>query len=296
MLAIVIPYFKEKYFETTLESLAIQTEKKFKVYIGDDASPDSPIDILDKFEGQFDFVYHRFDENLGSSSLTKHWERCVALANEEEWVMILGDDDVLGKNVVDAFYLNLREAKKVDVIRFASCKIDENGDVTSSVYCHPKKESSVDFLFKKKKRNSLSEYIFKRSQIIEIGFKNFPLAWCSDILAVLEFSNFDLVYSINEAIVYVRISALSISGNQVNVKSKSLASEEFSSFIIFKKFQFFNKVQRLSILYGYEVAIKRNRKVKIGDWFTLLKLYIKNFSLVHIFKFLRRFIISFFKR
>jgi len=296
MLAIIIPYYKLTFFENTLESLLNQTDKKFKVYIGDDASPDSPINILKKFEGQFDYVYHRFDENLGSSSLTKHWERCVALANGEEWVMILGDDDVLGKNVVEAFYLNLREAKTVDVIRFASCKIDENGDVTSSVYYHPKTESSVDFLFKKKKRNSLSEYVFKRSQIIEIGFKNFPLAWCSDILAVLEFSNFNLVHSINEAIIYIRISALSISGNQDNVRLKNLASEEFSSFIIFKKFQFFNKIQRLSIIKGYEVAIQRNRKLKIGDSFTLFKLYIKNFSLVHTSKFLRRFIISFFKR
>ena len=56
MLAIVIPYFKKKYFETTLESLAIQTEKKFKVYIGDDASTEDPTALLKKVEGQFDFV------------------------------------------------------------------------------------------------------------------------------------------------------------------------------------------------------------------------------------------------
>lgn len=294
MLAIVIPYFKLTFFEATLESLSNQTDKRFKVYIGNDASMENPLILLEKYRGIFDFVYHDFENNVGGISLVKHWERCINLIEEEEWLMILGDDDVLDKNVIEAFYTNLEEVKLVDVIRFASCKIDENDDVSSSVYYHPKKESSVDFLFKEKKRNSLSEYIFKRSQIIEIGFRNFPLAWCSDILAVLEFSNFKLVHSINEAIVYIRISTLSISGNQDNVRLKNLASEEFSSFIIFKKFQFFNKVQRLSILYGYEVAIKRNRKVKIRDWFTLLKLYIKNFSLVHIFKFLRRFIIDVF--
>lgn len=295
MLAIVIPYFKKKYFETTLESLAIQTEKKFKVYIGDDASTEDPTALLKKVEGQFDFVYHRFEENLGSSSLTKQWERCVSLVTQEDWVMILGDDDILGKNVVEAFYSNLEEVKSVDVIRFSSCKIDEKGDVSSNIFYHPKRESSVEFLFKEKKRSSLSEYAFKRSQIIEIGFKNFPLAWCSDILAVLEFSNFDLVYSINEAIVYVRISALSISGNQDNVRLKNLASEEFSSFIIFKKFHFFNKIQRLSIINGYEVAMKRNRKLKIEDSFTLFKLYVKNSSILHVFKFFRRLIVGFFK-
>ncbi len=262
--------FKKKYFETTLRIACDSNEKKnLKFILAITLRTEDPTALLKKVEGQFDFVYHRFEENLGSSSLTKQWERCVSLVTQEDWVMILGDDDILGKNVVEAFYSNLEEVKSADVIRFSSCKIDEKGNVSSNIFYHPKRESSVEFLFKEKKRSSLSEYAFKRSQIIEIGFKNFPLAWCSDILAVLEFSNFDLVYSINEAIVYVRISALSISGNQDNVRLKNLASEEFSSFIIFKKFHFFNKIERLSIINGYEVAMKRNRKLKIEDKFLL---------------------------
>jgi hypothetical protein len=33
MLAVVIPYFKATFFEATLQSLASQTNKRFKVYI-----------------------------------------------------------------------------------------------------------------------------------------------------------------------------------------------------------------------------------------------------------------------
>jgi len=40
MLAIVVPYYKLTFFEETLKSLKSQTNKKFKVYIGDDASPE----------------------------------------------------------------------------------------------------------------------------------------------------------------------------------------------------------------------------------------------------------------
>jgi hypothetical protein len=162
------------------------------------------------------------------------------------------------------------------------------------MYIIEPKKNLLWIFYLKKNRTSLSEYVFKRNQIIKIGFKNFPLAWCSDILAVLEFSNFNLVYTINEAIVYIRISDFSISGNQDNVKLKNLASEEFSSFIIFEKFQFFTKTQRLSILNGYEVAIKRNRKLEMKDWLILLKLNIKNFSFIHVSKFIRRFIINVF--
>ena len=126
MLAIVIPYFKRTFFEATLESLANQTDKRFKVYIGDDASPENLTDLLEKYKGKFDFVYHRFDDNLGSISLTQQWERCIALSGEEEWVMILGDDDVLGENVVEEFYSNLPEIKnkEINVVRFTTAKIN----------------------------------------------------------------------------------------------------------------------------------------------------------------------------
>ena len=289
MIAIVIPYFKAKYFEATLLSLSNQTDKRFKVYIGDDASPENPETTLSKYQDIIDFEYHVFSENLGSISLTKQWERCINFA-DEEWIMILGDDDVLSENVIKEFYKNLDNLDGLKVIRYASCKIDENGQVMSNVFEHPVKESSIDFLFRHR-RNSLSEYIFKREQITNIGFKNFHLAWCSDILAVLEFSDFGLVYSINNATVFIRITSESISGNLENIKRKNLASEQFSYYIINQKLSFFNKLQCLKILYGYEVAIKRNRKLEMKDWLLLFKLYAKNFQLVPAIKFLRRFVI-----
>ena len=51
MLAIVIPYYKIIFFEKTLESLAKQTDKRFHVYIGDDGSPNAPLELLKKYEG-----------------------------------------------------------------------------------------------------------------------------------------------------------------------------------------------------------------------------------------------------
>ena len=111
MLAIIIPYYKLVFFEETLQSLADQTDERFKVYIGDDASPENPTEIVKQYRGKFDFVYHRFETNLGSISLPQQWERCIALTADEEWIMILGDDDYLGENVVEQFYAHLQEFK-----------------------------------------------------------------------------------------------------------------------------------------------------------------------------------------
>ena len=56
MLAIIIPYYKLTFFEATLQSLAYQTDKRFKVYIGDDDSPEDCTVLLQKFEGQFEVI------------------------------------------------------------------------------------------------------------------------------------------------------------------------------------------------------------------------------------------------
>ena len=103
MLAIVIPYYNIKFFDKTLESLSNQTDKRFAVYIGDDNSPNNPEGLISKFASGLTVKYVRFEENWGSYSLAKQFERCVDLLQDEQWIMILGDDDVLDKNCVNFF-------------------------------------------------------------------------------------------------------------------------------------------------------------------------------------------------
>jgi glycosyltransferase involved in cell wall biosynthesis len=286
MLAIIIPYYKLTFFEATLASLASQTDQRFKVYIGDDASPEDPLILLEKCQDQFDFEYHRFENNLGGVSLVKQWERCIALSGVEEWLMILGDDDVLGENVVHEFYRNLNEINiNSHVIRFASRKIDKAGVKTTKVYHNPKMERSTDFLFRKT-RSSLSEYMFKRSQIVTIGFKDFPLAWLSDVLAVLEFSDFKEVYSINEAVIYIRITDLSISGKQDNLKSKSNATFYFYHYLLTHKIDYFTLVQKKELLQRINKCYLNNKR-EVNLFFKISKLYLINFSIKDYFSFIQ---------
>jgi len=143
VLAIIIPYYKLTFFEETLQSLAIQTDKRFKVYIGDDASPEDPQELLEKYKGKFNFLYKRFEYNLGSSSLTKQWERCIAMTNNEEWIMILGDDDYLGETVVASWYGNFVSfISKSNLVRFASKIQNDSSQSISAVFEHPKWESA----------------------------------------------------------------------------------------------------------------------------------------------------------
>lgn len=287
MLAIIIPYYKRTYFEETLKSLAIQTNKRFKVYIGDDASPENPAALLAKYEGKFDFIYHRFEENLGAKSLTLQWDRCIALSSDEEWLMVLGDDDVLGENVVEAFYRNLLEIEQVgsNVIRFAVQKINEHSSSISDVYVNPKIEKAVDFLFRKT-RSSLSEYAFKKEKVIEIGFKNFPLGWYSDVLGVLEFSGHNTIFSINEAQVYIRISVISISGKDDNFKLKSKAKFDFYYYLLNQKYAFFSNEERKELFFMINKCYINDKK-EFVLFFKISKLHLKNFLFKDYLSFIR---------
>ncbi|SHM18472.1 glycosyltransferase family 2 protein [Flavobacterium chilense] len=298
MLAIVIPYYKLIFFEETLKSLSAQTDKRFRVYIGNDASPEDPSLLLEEYKDKIDFVYQLFEENLGGASLAKHWERCIALVKDEDWIMILGDDDVLENNVVESWYkhYNIFNTKS-NLVRFASksFNMNLNGRISDS-FINPEWEKASDSYFRRFKgltRSSLSEYAFSKTVFKKYGFFDFPLAWHSDDAAWLFFSDDKLIYSINESNLLIRYSSSSISGKQNNQKLKDIASEKFYSQCITKKIELFNKSQQLDLILEYEIAIKKNRKLRLAEWRYLLLFYLSSMQINAFFKCLRRFCLSF---
>lgn len=300
MLAIVIPYYKYFFFEATLQSLAQQTNKLFTVYIGDDASPENPMYLLERYKETFSYQYQRFDSNLGSISLTKQWERCLAMVEDEEWIMILGDDDTISDNFVEEFYTHLDEINqlKIDVIRFATIVINELGETVSKKYEHPTLETSTDFLMRKLKggtRSSLSEFVFKRDVLDKIKFKNFPLAWYSDYLAVLECSKFSNIYTINKAIVSFRLSYINITGKKDDLVLKNVATFNYYYYLLEKKFFFFDNEQRDKLYFMLEKTFLDN-KLNFKFWLLLAKLYITHLEIKRSFKLLSKVLNSILKK
>ena len=281
MLAIVIPYYKSIFFEETLTSLANQTSKEFNLYIGDDASPNNPESIIMHFKENLNLTYKRFDSNLGKISLTRQWGRCLELTGEEEWIMILGDDDVLSPGTVEAFYKHHQYfSNKSNVVRFASQILFEETNSVSRVYEHPvweEPEESFMRRFRGNSRSSLSEYIFSRKAYNIHGFYDYPLAWHSDDRAWLEFSDGNPIYSINEAVVIFRHSRHNITGKEDNYKEKSIASDEFYKYLSLRTG--FSVKYQLMFARIYERSLRKKGKLKKRDWLLLLKIYLSNFQL-----------------
>ena len=274
MLAIVIPFYKITFFEQTLDSLASQTCNNFSVYIGDDASPQNPEDLISLYKDKIDITYKRFNENWGQRSLVSHWYRCINLLENERWINILGDDDLLEENFVEEFYRKQNEFKDYfSVIRYSTVKINSEGKITSGPFYHPKIESSKEFVFNKI-RSSLSEYIFERRKVEEIGFQDFPLGWYSDQLAVIEFSGYGNLYSINSSTVKVRISSLSISGRKDLEAIKSKSKFLFYSYLLKNK-NFFTDSEFAILLYRIS-KIYRNDRKKVERFLKISLVYLVN--------------------
>ncbi|TRO63917.1 glycosyltransferase family 2 protein [Christiangramia sabulilitoris] len=294
MLAIIIPYYKIKYFEETLSSLARQSNRNFNVYIGNDSSPQNPEDIVKKYLGKINIVYKEFEENLGRISLSSQWERCIQLSKNEEWLMILGDDDYLSDNYIDEFYQHLNEIKSLNikVVRFASRIVKiSNRTKISDLYTHPKIENSTDFFYRKffqASRGSLTEQIFRRDAYLKHGFRDFPLAWGTDNFAWLEFSDFGEIYSINSATAYFRISEENISrgGYLENVKLK--AKHDYFEILIKEYLPQFKSYQRKKILNLFEILSYRSKGLNLKTWLFLNYLYLKEEGFLSLLKYNRR--------
>ncbi|BDU23556.1 glycosyltransferase [Flavobacterium sp. GSB-24] len=299
MLAIIVPYYKISFFEATLESLANQTDKRFKAYIGNDSSPQSPEKILEKYQNHLDIKYVRFDNNLGREDLTKQWERCIELTNDETWIMILGDDDILQENVVESFFDNLKEIEKSksNIVRFATQTFDNTQNRVSKIFTNPRLEKASESYYRKYlglSRSSLSEYIFKKDVYLKYKFKNYPLAWHSDDYAWIEFAEDFPIYSINESVISITVSDESLTGMTNNLIIKNNAEIQFYIDLVTNKLKLFKRKQRANLLLQTEISLKKYRKITSVEWSKLSILYISNLLFFQFFKLVRRFIKSHF--
>lgn len=190
ILAIVIPAYKANYLSEALDSIALQTDKRFCVYIGDDNSSEDIESIVSKYDGRFNYIYKRFEENLGGKDLVAQWERCIDMTRNEPWIWLFSDDDIMDSECVSAFYRKLDSiTTETDLLRF-DVKILNRNVLTD--YSSLPEVISSEYLFKGKMNGKMPcfavEYIFSRNVYNRCDrFQNFDLAWHSDIATWMKF-------------------------------------------------------------------------------------------------------------
>jgi len=230
-IAIIIPAYKPDYLEKALKSIENQTDMRFQVYIGDDASPNNLWPIVEPFIERNDWIYTKFETNLGKSNLVGHWNRCVKLSIEP-WIWLFSDDDELDPNCVSSFYKTLEGSLASNIFKFNFSIINEHSERIAS---NETEFSTIDgFEFGKRRfertlLNSAVEFIFSRYVFErEGGFVNFPSAWCSDDASWIAFSSPGTIQYIEGGKVFWRMSDVNISSQAGEfVATKLTAASDF---------------------------------------------------------------------
>lgn len=228
-LAIVIPAYKPEFFEQTLQSIAAQTDKRFRLYVGDDAGPAELQSMVRRFEERLDITYHRFDTNLGEASLVQQWQRCVELSSEP-WVWLFADDDLADHDCVASFHRTLQETDgRYDVYRFSTVRIDESDQVILVNPPHPHTETSLAFLhhiLTGQRRSYAPEHIFRRAVYdAREGLVDFPLAWCSDHASWAEFGRETCIRTVEGPVIRWRESV----GNLTSLVDEKTAQRKIEA-------------------------------------------------------------------
>lgn len=238
LLSIVIPAYRVRFLDEALASVATAADgdADIEVVVGDDASPDDIRGIVEPYESRLRLVYHRFDTNLGRESLTRQWDRCVALSRGR-WVLLLGDDDLIDENYIRAFRETLAATRGAfDVYRFDARWIDADGTVIRSGDTHPDVQQWDEYLLARFRSQSYTftcDNVFSRSAYDRAGgFVDFPLAWCADDASWIAFGAKTGFKKVHGALASWRLSGDNISSNKPDLlRHKLLAMSEFLAWL-----------------------------------------------------------------
>ena len=214
-LAIIIPAYKATFLPAALDSLAAQTCKAFTLYVGDDCSPEPIGGIVEQYRDNIELVYQRFDYNLGGKDLVAQWERCIAMSQDEPYIWLFSDDDVMEPNCVELLLQQIENTKGTyDLYHFDSYRIGENGKFELLRKPYPSILTSYDY-YKGKMLGKYDSYVvenvFSRSIYEQSGgFKSFDLAWGSDVATWCIFSNAKGMCNVPRALIGWRRSSQNI--------------------------------------------------------------------------------------
>ncbi|WP_234571597.1 glycosyltransferase family 2 protein [Rhodohalobacter sp. 614A] len=236
-LAIVIPAYKPDFFKETLRSIQAQSDQRFSLYIFDDASPANLESIVQQFAFEFPVTFKRFEKNMGSESLVKQWERCIDQTENEEWIWLFSDDDIMEPDCVKSYYQAKVKNPGYAAYRFHTKKISAEGDVIRENR-FPATFDGADFLNLKlsyEQESYVVEYIFSREGYEFIGgFPDLPLAWASDDLFCLKLADYGRICTIEGGNICWRYSDLNVSGksHRGSARQKMEASYQFVNWIL----------------------------------------------------------------
>ena len=221
-LAVVIPAYRTQFLAETLRAWAAQTDRRFRVYVADDGSPEDVAAVVAPFRQSLDLVYSRFADNLGRTSLVAHWHRAMALGHEP-WVWIFSDDDLVSPDAVASFRRELAREPRTELYRFGCDWIDAEGRLqpTQGTGDYPRSQSWTEHL-SAVFRGRRGSYVLMQNIVFareawrrEGGFAEYPLGMWTDFSSWARMARHSEIRTMATGRVFCRLHGASISSSRL---------------------------------------------------------------------------------
>ena len=225
-LSFILPAYKAKFLEQTLQSILGQTYSDIEVFVVDDCSPDDIEGTVRKFEDRR-LHYCRNTRNIGShEGIIAAWTNAVRLA-KSKWFVCAGDDDVYLPDFADTLLRLASKYPHCDLFHARCATINSEGKWISAGDERLEFETQAQMMYARGAKRSMQfmpDFMFRTEAFFRMGgFVDFPLAWYSDDATVFKMSANGCAHS-QEILFLFRWSGLNISckiGDTIPVKITS---------------------------------------------------------------------------
>lgn len=184
MIAIIIPIYKAKFLKEALDSVFMQDISDCNIYLFNDGSPENIEEIIAPYLLNQKVTYYKFENNLGANDLAGHWNRCIKLTRNEEWIYLFSDDDVLEFDAFQSIKATMINNPLVEILTLNIKFINSNGDQILKNYSPPLLEAPEQFALSRllnKRPICCGGFIFKRGIYSKVGgYVSLKNAWHSD--------------------------------------------------------------------------------------------------------------------
>lgn len=180
--SITIPAYKSTFLKEAIISCLNQSYSDFELIIVDDASPENIQEIVSPFISNPYVRFFRNDTNCGAEHVVDNWNICLRHCSGE-WVICMGDDDVLMPNCLEEYVKAIESFPNVDILHARVKQIGEKGDLIQVLPERPEYESDYSFIAERLRGRVqyIGDFCFRTERLkAEGGFYYLPFAWGSD--------------------------------------------------------------------------------------------------------------------
>ena len=224
LVSVAIPTYKGKYLYKSINSALNQDYKNIEIIVVNDHSPYDIESIVYSFNDPR--IHYYFNpKNIGKEDPTINWNKCLEYANGEFFVLLC-DDDILYPTFVEELLKLANKYPDCNVFHSPKCIIDGNGVIIKEEDLWPEWESLNDFYKQKKKYNrfhTITEFLYRTDYIKKLKYIEFPVAWGSDDISIINFAKKGGIASINKRLAAFRVNDEHISKDDTHLYEKAKA-------------------------------------------------------------------------